>query len=73
MPNASRAEFYFILAMMILILIICAVTVYFFTITYKKEMKAREIRKAEKEEIANQKSNENRKLIYVALENFRQK
>lgn len=56
MPNASRAEFYFIAAMMILILIICAVTVYFFYVTYKKEMKAREIRKAQKEEIENQKS-----------------
>ena len=56
MPNASRAEFYFIAAMMILILIICAVSVYFFFVTYKKEMKAREQRKAEKEKIANQKS-----------------
>ncbi len=56
MPNASRAEFYFIAAMMILILIICAVSVYFFYITYKKEMKAREIRKAEKEKIQNPKS-----------------
>lgn len=56
MPNASRAEFYFIAAMMILILIICAVTVYFFVITYKKEMKAREQRKAEKEKIRNPKS-----------------
>jgi len=56
MPNASRAEFYFIAAMMILILIICAAVVFFFVKTYKREMKARQWRKAEQEKIANQKS-----------------
>lgn len=56
MPNASRAEFYFIAAMMILILVICAVAVFFFVKTYKKEMKAREWRKSEKEKIQNPKS-----------------
>lgn len=56
MPNSARAEFYFIAAMMILILVICAVAVYFFVITYKKEIKAREKRNAEKEKIKNQKS-----------------
>lgn len=56
MQNAARAETYFIAAMMILILVICAVVVFFFVKTYKAEMKAREQRKAEKEKIANQKS-----------------
>jgi Tfp pilus assembly protein PilO len=56
MPNSSRAELYFIAAMMILILIMCAVSVFFFVKTYKKEMKAREWRKAEKEKLRDQKS-----------------
>ncbi len=50
MPNAFRAEVYFIAAMMILILVISGVSVYFFFKTYKKEMrekKARAERKAQ--------------------------
>lgn len=38
MPGAGRAEVYFIAAMMILILIVCAVAVVFFVKTYKNEM-----------------------------------
>lgn len=37
MPNTGRAEIYFITAMMILILIICTVTVYFFIRQYNLE------------------------------------
>ena len=47
MPETGRAELYFIAAMMVLILVICAVAVYFFFKTYKKEMKEKEARKAE--------------------------
>ena len=35
----SKAEFYFITAMMILIFIVCGVSLYFFFVTYKKEMR----------------------------------
>jgi len=48
MPEASRPEFYFIFAMMILILAICTVACIAFFKTYKKEMrekKAREMKK----------------------------
>jgi len=38
MPETARAEVYFIAAMMAIILIICAVAVYFFIKTYRKEM-----------------------------------
>jgi hypothetical protein len=38
MPGASRAEFYFILGMMVLIIIVCVVAVFAFFKTYKKEM-----------------------------------
>jgi flagellar basal body-associated protein FliL len=48
MPNASRAEIYFIAAMMILIFVISTVAVYFFFITYKKE-KAERIKRIEKQ------------------------
>jgi NhaP-type Na+/H+ or K+/H+ antiporter len=50
MPNAFRAEVYFIAAMMILILVVSGVSVYLFFKTYKKEMrekKARAERKAQ--------------------------
>lgn len=46
MPGAERAEFYFITAMMVLILIVCAVAVYFFLKTYKKEMAEKAERQA---------------------------
>ena len=42
--------------MMVLILIICAVAVYFFFKTYKKEMRDRELRQKNKEELKKQKS-----------------
>jgi uncharacterized protein YpmB len=48
MPLISRAETYFIIAMMILILIVCAVSVYAFVKTYKKEMKEKREREAAK-------------------------
>lgn len=48
MPLTSRAETYFIAAMMFLILIVCAVSVYFFIKTYKKEMKEKQEREGAK-------------------------
>lgn len=39
MPGADRAEIYFIVAMMVLILILSFAAVYFFVKTYKKEMR----------------------------------
>lgn len=48
MPGTARAEIYFIAAMMIIILIICALAVYFFVKTYKKEKLEREKERAEK-------------------------
>lgn len=44
MPGSSLAEVYFIGAMMVLIFILCAVAVYFFFRTYKKEMKEKQDR-----------------------------
>lgn len=49
MPGAGRAEVYFIAAMMILILIFCGVSVFFFFKTYRKEMREREERRAKKD------------------------
>ncbi len=51
MPGSAAAEIYFIAAMMILILIICGVSVYFFARTYKREM-AEKRRLAEEREAA---------------------
>ncbi|HEY2847620.1 MAG TPA: hypothetical protein VGI80_07360 [Pyrinomonadaceae bacterium] len=48
MPGASRAEFYFITAMMFLIVVLCVVAVYFFIKTYKKEMREKAERLANK-------------------------
>ena len=48
MPGAERAEIYFIVAMMVLILIISFVAVYFFVKQYRKEMHDREVRKTKK-------------------------
>lgn len=44
MPGAGRAEVYFIVAMMLLILVVCGVAVYAFFKTYKKEMRERAAR-----------------------------
>ncbi|MEP6901706.1 MAG: hypothetical protein ABJA66_08150 [Actinomycetota bacterium] len=55
MSNSALAEIYFITAMMVLILIVCAVAIYFFFKTYKKEMREKELRKKNKE-IQNPKS-----------------
>lgn len=52
MPGAERAEIYFIAAMMILIIVLCVVAVYFFFKTYRKEMREREKRLAEKQAAA---------------------
>lgn len=48
MPGGTRAEIYFITAMMILIFIVCGVAIYFFLTTYKREMKEKEERLARK-------------------------
>lgn len=48
MPPSSRAELYFIVAMMLLILIGCALAVYFFIKTYRKEMKEKQDRERAK-------------------------
>ncbi|MEP7076725.1 MAG: hypothetical protein ABI878_13045 [Acidobacteriota bacterium] len=48
MPGGSRAEIYFITAMMILIFVVCGVAIYFFFVTYKKEMREKEERLAKK-------------------------
>jgi hypothetical protein len=48
MPIVSRAEAYFIAAMMFLILVLCVATVYFFIKTYKKEMREKEALRAAK-------------------------
>ncbi len=47
MPGAGRAEIYFIVAMMIVILIMSVAAVYFFVKTYKKEMSEKKARKLE--------------------------
>jgi uncharacterized protein YpmB len=44
MPGAGRAEVYFIVAMMILIVVVCSVSLVFFFKTYKKEMREKEAR-----------------------------
>lgn len=48
MPGSETAEIYFIAAMMVLILIVSAVSMYFFFKTYRKEMREREAEKAAK-------------------------
>jgi hypothetical protein len=49
MPETSRAEFYFIAAMMFLILVLCTASVYIFFKTYRKEMREKEERARQKE------------------------
>jgi Na+/melibiose symporter-like transporter len=44
MPGAGRAEAFFIIAMMILILIGSGLAVFFFFRTYRREMREREVR-----------------------------
>jgi flagellar basal body-associated protein FliL len=53
MPPSGRAEIYFIVAMMVLILVVCSVAVYVFFKTYKKEMKEKREREAAKQIEAN--------------------
>ena len=48
MPGGTRAEIYFVTAMMILIFIVCGAAIYLFFATYKKEMKEKEERLAKK-------------------------
>jgi flagellar biosynthesis/type III secretory pathway M-ring protein FliF/YscJ len=50
MPGAERAEIYFIVAMMVLILIVSFTAVFFFVRQYKKEMRERAERNARKME-----------------------
>jgi hypothetical protein len=49
MQPDGRAEIYFIAAMMVLILVVCGVSVYYFFKTYKKEMREREERLRQKQ------------------------
>lgn len=48
MPGAGTSEIIFITAMMVLILIVCGATVYFFFKTYAKEKRDRELKSAAK-------------------------
>ena len=48
MPGSDRAEFYFIAAMMVLILILSFAAVYFFVRQYKKEMRDKKSRDEKK-------------------------
>jgi phosphotransferase system glucose/maltose/N-acetylglucosamine-specific IIC component len=59
MPNSALAEVYFIAAMMILILIICGVSVYFFFKTFYKEKRFKEkLKEAEKRKKAQKSKSE---------------
>lgn len=49
MPGESPTELYFIAAMMLLTLLLCAAAVYFFVKTYRKEMREKAKRLAQKE------------------------
>jgi flagellar basal body-associated protein FliL len=55
MPGTETSEIIFISAMMLLILIVCGATVYFFFKTYAKEKRERENR-SKKSEIQNPES-----------------
>jgi len=48
MPGAERAEVYFIVAMMVLILILSFAAVFFFVRQYKKEMREKHARNGQK-------------------------
>lgn len=50
MPNASIAEFYFIAAMFILIIVGSIAATYFFVRTYKREMNEK-LRRAEQQKL----------------------
>jgi flagellar basal body-associated protein FliL len=56
MPNEANSEFYFIAAMMVLIVILCVVAVYIFFRTYKKEMREKAERLAQKQTNASEDS-----------------
>ncbi len=58
MPGASTAEVYFIAAMMILILILCAASVSIFIRQYRKEMKEKDLRKKQKRDEKDDRSTE---------------
>ncbi len=53
MPEAERAEVYFIVAMMLLILVVSFAAVYFFFKQYRKEMREKEARRVAKEAVKN--------------------
>ena len=48
MPGAERAEIYFIVAMMVLILVVSFTATYFFVKQYRKEMREREVRRTDR-------------------------
>ena len=48
MPGAERAEIYFIVAMMVLILVLSFAAVFFFVRQYRKEMRERQDRDSRK-------------------------
>jgi|GEM_PF-981202 len=52
MPGASRAEVYFISAMMFLIVVLCVGAVYVFFKTYKREMREKAERKVSESKTA---------------------
>jgi positive regulator of sigma E activity len=52
MPDQGNSEFYFIGAMMLLIVILCTVATFVFVRTYKKEMRERAERLERKHENA---------------------
>ncbi len=56
MTNSAYAELYFIAGMFVLIFIICAVAVYYFFKTYKKEQADKKKRLEQKKKIENPKS-----------------
>jgi len=49
MPETGRSEAYFIAAMMLLTVILCVAAVFIFIKTYKKEMREKEEREAQKQ------------------------
>jgi hypothetical protein len=48
MSNSAAAELYFIAAMMVLILVLSGASVYFFVRQYRREMRAREAERSNK-------------------------
>jgi hypothetical protein len=68
MPGAERAEVYFIVAMMVLILIVSFAAVYFFFKQYRKEMRDKELRRTDESARAPQFVGETRQCSSLSLE-----